>query len=143
MVPTKGKRNDEILKGYKRGGTIAGLSVKFGISRQRIHQILKRSGAEMRGRGKPRKTRLKLTCKECGKPFETISRSRKYCTRKCAHRGLRKYKSRTERARARRELRKKARERANKYYHDVFKKNPMWREIVRMRNDRVRSLANA
>lgn len=134
MIPTKGKRNDELIKGYEKGGTIAELSLKFGISRQRVHQILKREKVDMRGRGKPRKDRFTLMCEECGKSFESLTKQRRYCSRKCSHRGLRKYKTRSERAAARKEKRLRAKERANRYYHEVFKKNPQWREIVRGRN---------
>ena len=138
MGPKNGKRNDEIIKNYNNGGTIAGLSLKFGISRQRVHQILKKAGVKMRGRGKPRKERLELKCKHCGKKYESIVKTRTFCSRRCASLGMRKYRTPAERIRAKRERRVRARERASRHYHEVFKKNPQWREIVRIRNLRLR-----
>jgi hypothetical protein len=39
-TPTKAQRNDEIRSRFKAGETIAELSAAYGISKQRIHQIV-------------------------------------------------------------------------------------------------------
>lgn len=52
-VPEKKERNDEIVRDYQKliiegGQSMVVLVIKYGISTQRIHQILKRRGIKLR-----------------------------------------------------------------------------------------------
>lgn len=139
MGIVKKDRNQEIIARYIGGATIAILSDDFAVTRQRVQQILKRSGIQMRRRGKPRKARIQIECHGCGKSFDSLTTNRTFCSRKCAYRALRRYQTPKERAAAARAKKAAARERARRYYHEVFKARRNWKSIVRQRNLKSRT----
>lgn len=140
----KSGRNERIIVAYNNGATIAMLSEELGVTRQRIQQILKRSNVTMRRRGKPRKERFSIDCRQCGKNFESLVETRVFCSRRCTHLSIRKYRTPKEKRAAKKAKMVAARERANRYYYEVFKKRSDWRNIVRERNNnnKVNSKSN-
>jgi len=92
----------------------------FGLSRQRVDQILKKQGVTT-----SRIVRDKVilvTCHQCGETFNASTHKRKYCSRECFLSSKRKYV--TEEEKLLRDERKKERSRirANLYYHWVVKR---------------------
>ena len=130
-------RNDRIVSLYEDDRlTILEIADKLKMTRQRVHQILKRKKAKMRRRGKRNAPLNKFICKydKCKKEFESRSKSRVYCSRKRSHNAMRKYRTAAEKRKFDEERKKKAAKRASDYYHNVFKKKKDWRKIVRERN---------
>jgi DNA-binding transcriptional regulator GbsR (MarR family) len=122
-----------ILVMYAQGQTIFEISTKVGLSRQRVHQILKREGAQMRRRGKPKGEIREFVCKTCDKKFfSTVTRV--FCSQKCTRGYFSKKVSPKERAEREEKKKESARSRAKKYYHEVFKKRSDWKSVVRERN---------
>ena len=68
----------EILRLHKQGYTCSEIGKRVGLSRQRIHQILRaQGGKDYKGIGQPR-TR---TCEYCGEPFQWDGRTKPACPR--------------------------------------------------------------
>ncbi len=131
---TEGQR--KMLDMYVRGLSILEISEKVGLSRQRVHQILKKIDAPMRSRGKPRGESKDFVCKTCGTKFSSQEKRRVFCSQECSRNYTRVALSKEERAK-KEELKKEfARKRASKYYHEVFKKREGWSDVVRERNIR-------
>ena len=45
--PPKAERNQAIIAAYKRGDTLRMIGVAFGISMQRVHEIIRREAPEI------------------------------------------------------------------------------------------------
>lgn len=54
MPPSDGRRTASMLKRHEAGATLQEIADTYGISRERVRQILKKAGAEMRGSGRRR-----------------------------------------------------------------------------------------
>jgi len=129
------ERDKKIVEECLGGAPMVSLAKRHGLTRQRIEQIVKNSGVTV-----PKRQRSVLmfshTCNNCEKVFESTQSNRKYCCVECGHLGRRVYKTEEERRKRDEEKRRKYAQRSLHYYHNVFKKKPNWRQIVKERNDR-------
>lgn len=90
---TKRDRNLKIVELYTsdRGLTLEEIGEQFGITKQRVHQIVTKYGVEPRyvrrdyQRRNPR--RVEITCERCGKKRDVYpsQKDQKYCSRACFH----------------------------------------------------------
>lgn len=75
MTPWQaGARNAELLSAYDEGVRCADLARKYGISRQRVHQIVLRSG-------KPLPAEVTHECLNCGRTI--MGQGKLYCNQSC------------------------------------------------------------
>lgn len=125
---------ERLVSLYQSGETIADLAQKIDRSRQRVQQILKEEGVELRPRGRSRVVeRFTRTCVVCSCEFISRDPDANFCTGACA----RQYKLlHTDFDAVRAARREKERVRAYNYYHNVFKKRKDWQEKVHERNQK-------
>lgn len=87
---THPERDVEIVRRYQAGETLEGLGLAFGISRERVRQILVREGCAERHRGRARREaqQVTLVCPTCSRsrriqPPRTKRRKDALCSSKC------------------------------------------------------------
>lgn len=124
--------------------TMEAIGVIVGLTRERVRQIIKKSGIESRGSKGWRLPRVEFNCANegCTHTVARTQRSRypKYCSVACANkhydrrRKVSPYSKNDPRYNAWRK--EYAIKKARHHYHNVFKKKKNWREIVRERNAR-------
>lgn len=132
-MSTDVKRDDKIKQWRKEGKTQQQIADLLSITRQRVQQLERKLKLPARERYPGRSAR-EHKCKECGMQFKNYRDDSVYCSIKCSALGRRIYKTAEERRRAVEKHKTRMRQRAKKFYHNVFKKNPQWKEIVRARN---------
>ncbi len=104
---------------------------KLGCTRERIRQLLKLVYGETFVHKKV--TIQEISCSTCHLKFKgLILQNRKYCSVKCRSVGARKDPQLL--AKNAPDYKKKKAKYANFYYHNFFKKNPNWKNIVSERN---------
>jgi len=76
-------RSDEMIKLRLAGESLQQIGDKFGITKERVRQLLKKRGCTFKPK-KPKKPPLMydLTCVECGKNYQRTHKS-KYCSYEC------------------------------------------------------------
>jgi hypothetical protein len=131
---------ENILRLYNNGSTQESIGVCFGITRQRVQQILKKIPGY--------KARIKKTlfisyiCRFCGKEVikPNYYGTHKYCDRKCSDKAkIKKPEDLSINDPVKRKRKRKRRaEQANWWYHNVLKKRKNWRDIIKERNNRAR-----
>ena len=86
-------RNALVIDDFRTGVSVAELAERYGVSKQRVSQILKKAGespAEVRDRriAEDRQRRLDgrpwVTCKVCGNDFQRSAKSTRPCSDACA-----------------------------------------------------------
>ena len=79
-----GGRSDEIVKLRLSGMILSEIGAKFGITRERVRQLLVNRGCIYKPPKKPKKPPLMydLVCVECEKSYQKVYKS-KYCSSKC------------------------------------------------------------
>jgi predicted nucleic acid-binding Zn ribbon protein len=68
-------RVQEIVKLRERGWTMRQIGEFFGVSRQRVHQLLQRAHVVVT---------YHRHCRRCGKAFETVRANRVFCSIRCS-----------------------------------------------------------
>lgn len=130
------KRDDKIKQWRTEGKTQQQIADLLSITRQRVQQLERKLKLPPRERYPGRSAR-EHKCKECSMPFKNYRDDSVYCSVKCSAIGRRIYKTAEARRRAAEKHHIRMRQRAKKFYYEVFKKNPRWKEIVKARNQKA------
>jgi len=128
----KDKREADIRLWFSRGLSQVEIAEKLTVTRQRVQQI--EAGLGISRERIYKKKEYTIKCSTCKKKFITNKKDRKFCSRECFRKSRIKkltVKEKTEREILRRE---KNRLKAREYYHNVFKKQENWKDIVKERN---------
>lgn len=129
------ERDREIREGRKNEVPQTEMGRRLKITRQRVQQIERRLGLGLR-RVPGVYKEYTFKCKECGKKVVLKLSGRIYCSRECFFKS-RKIERTSEEIKKKDLLsKKKNRLRSRKYYYEVFKNKPDWREIVKGRNEK-------
>jgi transcriptional regulator len=65
----------EMVKLRERGWTMKQIGEFFGVSRQRVHQLLRLA---------PVVVKYYRRCRRCGQAFETVRANRVFCSKRCS-----------------------------------------------------------
>lgn len=136
MISKKDKteRDSKIRKWFKEGVSQEEIGVRLGLTRQRVQQLEQDIGLS---RGKLRvKKEYSHKCETCKTPFKSNKPNRKFCSRECFRLSRIQKLSPKEKAEREDERKRKNREKAKHYYHNVFKKRNDWQKIVKERNQK-------
>ena len=128
----KDKRDANIQLWFSQGLSQVEIASKMGLTRQRVQQIEQELGISRERVYK--KKEYGIVCGKCKKKFVTNKKDRKFCSRECFCKS--RINNLTDKELEEREAIRKEKNRlkAKKYYHNVFKKQNNWKEIVKERN---------
>lgn len=86
----KEERINKMASLYKEGKTLEEVGAEFGLTRERVRQILEKAGIQRRVAGertKPEEVEER-TCPECGELFVVpLGSNRLFCTKECSYKG--------------------------------------------------------
>ena len=135
MTKTEKKdRDGKIRKWFKEGVAQAEIGSRLDLTRQRVQQIENSLGLS---RGDLRvKKEYTATCHTCKKKFTDTKPDRKYCSRECFRKSRIKTLTPAEQIERDTVRKRKNREKAKGYYHNVFKKRKDWQKLVKERNEK-------
>lgn len=135
----KMKRAKEMLGKYNGGMTLERVGQEYGVTRERVRQLLVSTGEYVSRPKSKVRVIYSLVCKQCKGSFNTFFPEKIYCSTSCSRKG---YVTKrwgeghvAVRNRSIEEKRKYGRERMRLYYHNVLKKRPDFHERVRRYND--------
>ena len=86
--PSDESRTNEMIKLHLVGETLSQIGKKFGVTRERVRQLLaKRGYSSKTAPVRPKKPKMahELKCHGCEKVFESDSGSHKYCSDECRY----------------------------------------------------------
>ena len=82
---TDTERNKKLVTAYADGASSAALATEYGITRQRLHQILDKMGVtEKHPRGTPKQPPRVAKCEWCEREFSPATRDTRFCGQKCS-----------------------------------------------------------
>lgn len=128
----KTERDSKVKNWFKEGVSQTEIGERLGLTRQRVQQLEHALGLS-RGANRSR-AEYTHTCHTCGTSFTSSKPHRKYCSRECFRQSRIKQYSAEELAQREAERKRKNREKARHYYHNVFKQRPDWQDVVKERN---------
>ena len=126
------QRHNKIIQLHLSGKTQQDIADSIGLTRQRVQQIEKNLGL-VRNKDSSIKV-YTITCSYSGKKFQTRNKNQKFATREYFYLSRRKYRTPEELVLMKEARREKNRKKASWYYHNVLKKHPDFKEIIRQRN---------
>ena len=83
--------HDDAVMMYKDGSTLQDIGEKYGVTRERVRQILAKYNVIMRNNkdyNRERALKRMIQCKYCDKQFEYKNKRQKYCSIACAGRAV-------------------------------------------------------
>lgn len=126
------ERNKKIVEMYDSGMSLAQIGLEFGVSRQRIQQIMDKMVPNTTEHNRHWKPPVDYICQQCGKTYtrhRCYNQKTKYCSHECA--GIAKRFTREQHLEARRK-------RANDYYQKVLKGTEVFKQKTKERNARYK-----
>ena len=136
-------RDEKVLKYQKNGLTQLQIAEKLGITRQRVQQFESRLGVSRKNIVKKRDF-FSFTCNQCKKTEELVKMKhnlrRKYCSLTCTRLSRRVFLTPEQQKAKINQKNERDNERSLKYYYEVFKKLPDWRERVKRNNQRKKKI---
>lgn len=131
-------RNDNMLDLYNKGHTLQAVGNMYGLTRERVRQLLNETGKYHKHVAAIYK--FTSTCKTCRESFTVETRSSKSIRRIFCSRDCQNNYERTPEEVANSKAKRAERNRKNAYriYHEVIKKRPDFKEITSERNRKYR-----
>ncbi len=137
MTVKNKERDNFVLNSWKKHVPQVEVAKVLGVTRQRVQQIERRLGLGSR-REQIEIKRYESTCGVCKKQVFAKAKQRKFCSRACYYVSKQRLLTDKEREEKLQQKRLRDRNRSKKYYHEVFKKKPNWRALVKDRNSHTK-----